>query len=427
MSVIDTLIDPNGKREWRKHWPVIVAAMGGFLVTQIPLFSLGVVISPLQKEFGWSRAQITSGLFIISMVLFPLSPLLGIVIDRIGARRIALCGCIVYPISIALLSLAQHPIWTWWLLWFFLAIGSSLLSGTVWIAAISRLFDASLGLALAVSLSAAGVTSVCAPLLTYFFVENFGWRITYVIWGMLAATIALPLTYFFFSSTDEKNSTAQKERFAAATSNHGTRSIFGDVTFLDFLKLATAAPCMAVMTVALLVNMVPILTSLDIKPQIAAAVAGFAGITQIAGRLISGYLLDRFNARVVGAVTVILPAVSCLLLLAFKGWLPLAVIATLIFGLAVGAEVDVIGYLAGRLFGRQNFGTLFGIVNGLMMLGTGAGPVLASLVYDWSNSYVLVFWIVVPLSLISSLLLITLGAYPAFKMQEAEKGALQFP
>ena len=188
LKLLDKLVVVEGRGEWRSHWLVVFASMVGIMIAQIHLYSLGAMMAPLEREFGWSRAEISSGLLILSIVVFPLSPIMGIAIDRFGPRRIALCGVTFYSLSIALLSLAQKPIWTWWLLWTLVASGCLFIKPTVWIAAVASLFTASRGLALAVTLSASGIVSSFGPLFTVFLVENFGWRTAYFLLGGLAAT-----------------------------------------------------------------------------------------------------------------------------------------------------------------------------------------------------------------------------------------------
>ena len=406
------MVDSAGREEWRTNWPVVLVTMLGFAISLIHIYSLGVMIDPLEKEFGWSRTQITSGLLIVSLVVSPLAPVMGLAIDRFGPRHIAMVGVAAYCMGIASLSLAQDDIWTWWVLWLFVAFGNLFVINTVWVTAITGLFDASRGLAIAVALSAAGSISFAGPMLTNYLVDSVGWRMTFLVWGTVPALIALPMLFFFFSSPKDK------VRVAPAADGHTRRharigfSSFKDVTSPTFLKLASASLIMSVMTVGLLVNLVPIITYLGMARGRAAAVAGLVSLTQVAGRLIGGVLLDRFDARMVGVLTVLIPIFSVLLLLYSGTSIVLVAVAVLLLGLAAGAEIDVIAYLAGRFFGLQNFGALFGIISGLLTLGVGLGPMAGSFIYDVTGSYRLVLWVVIPMCVFSALLLYSLGPCP---------------
>jgi MFS family permease len=409
--VLNNLVSREGKKEWRSNWPVVAVSMVGFAVAQIHLYSIGAMIAPLEKEFHWSRVQISSGLFILSMIASTLSPFMGMMVDRLGPRRIALSGVLFYCGGIAALSLAQQPIWTWWGLWVLLACAQLWLNPAVWVTAVSSLFEASRGLALALATCSTGLVALVAPLLSYFLIENFGWRMAYKVWGAAAAAIALPLIYFFFTSArDTKRTQGEQATVAAALLTRP--SLRASLLSRAFLKLAIAALIMSIMTMSLSVNMIPLLTSLHIDAKISAEIAGLIGLTQILGRLSGGFLLDRMNARIVGGAAVLLPTISAIILKLSGGSVPLAMLAVMIFGLSVGAEMDVIAYLTARFFRIEIFGTIFGIIVGLLAAGNGIGPLLGNWIYDLTGSYTLVLWAVIPMSMAGSALLLTLGAYP---------------
>lgn len=418
-DLINSRVNPGGEMEWRQNWPVVASAMAGLAAAHSHLYSMGVMIAPLESEFGWSRAKITSGLFIISMILFPLSPVLGAAIDRFGPRRIALSGILIYCLAVASLSLTQQSIWSWWLLWVFVGLGALFLTPTVWVTAITSLYSSSRGLALACLLSATGFMSFSGPLVTYFLVDNFGWRMAYVLWGAISATISIPLLFFFFSSAKDKR------RTGAAVADHYDIVAQNGVSFreavgsISFVKLAIAGPVMAVVFTAFIVNIVPILSYSGIGTATAAAIAGVTGIAQIIGRLSSGYLIDRFDARHVGAIVVLFPVIAVGLLILFGGSAFFALVAVFFFGLAAGSELDVLAYLSSRIFGARNFGAIFGAIMGMAALGGGIGPILGNMVYDHSNSYAALLWAIIPLCLLSSYSFFSLGAYPEFDGDEA--------
>lgn len=415
---LDSFISTDGMKEWREHWRVVLVSMLGYAVSVTHIYSLGVMIEPLEAEFGWSRVQISAGHFIVSMFVFPLAPVMGMIIDRFGPRRVALIGVAYYCAAIAALSLAQPAVWTWYALWMVLAFGVLCLYNTVWVSSVTSLFDASRGVALAVTFSAAGITSFAAPVGTDFLVENFGWRAAYMTLGGLAAIIALPLLFMFFSSAKDKirKSAVKTDAELLEAPRQGLSFVEG-LKSPTFVKLAIAAFLLAFISVGLLVNLVPILTSLGRERSDAALIAGLVGLTSIVGRLSGGYLLDHFNARIVGSIAAMSIAISCLLIANFGATEAGAITAVLILGLAVGAEIDVLAFLTSRVVGVKSIGGLFGFITGLLTLGTGLGPVAANAFYDSTGSYNLVLWGIIPPALIVAVLLLKLGPYPDFSIQ----------
>lgn len=398
-------------REWQAGWPVVAAGVTGMMLSSLHAYSIGVMVAPIEAEFGWGRAQITSGMMICSLLSVLLSPFFGMFIDRFGPRRIALFGMAFYCLSLALLSTAAS-ILAWWLLWTLLAVALLNTKPTVWIAAISGLFERSRGMALAILLSATGLSQALTPLVAYGLVERYGWRTAYLVMGAGAALVALPILWFWFSSRQDRVRISGPG--AATVVNVPGLSARAGFRSGAFVRLGLAALAMSTAGSALTVNLVPVLSSTGLTRGVAVSLAGLSGVSAILGRIIGGALLDRFNARVVGGVAVLLPIITSAILLTAPAHIPFAVLAILLSGLAAGAEMDAIAYIAGRSFGLRNFGLLFGTLSGLLALGIGMGPTLANLVYDQTGSYNAVIWSIIPLSALTSLMFLTVAPYPEF-------------
>lgn len=91
-------------------------------------------------------------------------------------------------------------------------------------------------------------------------------------------------------------------------------------------------------------------------------------------------------------------------------WLS-AAIAFAVLGLAMGTELDACAYLCSRHFGMQRFGAVFGTINGLLMFGNAAAPVIANYGYDLTHSYEAALWALIPVCLLSAFLFFSLGPY----------------
>lgn len=400
------------RSEWRDGWPLVLASFGGSALASTYAYTMGVMIVPIEAEFGWSRAQITSGFFIVSLFSVTLSLFMGMVIDRVGPRRIAILGVLLYGAALAMLSQATQSIYVWWCLWSLIALGILCVKPTVWVVAVSSLFVASRGLALAAVLSATGFVSFLMPTLTLSILKASDWRMTYVALGAGGVMLVLPLVLLFFTSPADRRLASSPAKTEPAALPVGM-ALRDGLLSRSFALLAAGGFLFSLASVALTLNMVPILTGNNLAVEAAAATAGAIGIAQIVGRLSGGYLLDRFDARIVAAISVSLPVMTCTLLLAFPGQGWAALVAVVFLGLATGAEMDAIAYLSARYFGLRNFAALFGAFFGVVTLGFGIGPMLANAVYDRSGSYDLVLWGVVPTVLLAAMLFLLIGPYPA--------------
>jgi MFS family permease len=403
--------------EWRKGWTLVLAAAAGVSLGAIHVYSTGVFMQPLEAEFGWTRAQISAGLTIGSILGFLFSPVFGALVDRLGARRIALPGAALYCIAIASLSLAGPSIWSWLVLWFFVAVTTLGLKPTVWSAAVSSSFTASRGMALAIMLCGTGVASSIVPVLTHRLIEEVGWRGAYQALAGSFALFVLPLLWFFFHDARQPHSSratrsgAEREAVADPSLMNGWTLREG-LRRRQFYQLGLAAALGTLVNVGFIVHLVPLLSDQGLGRDQAVGFASMVGLMSIVGRLSVGFLFDRLHGPPVGAVSILLPALSAVILIVFPGSLGWSVVAVVLLGLAVGGEYDAIIYLSTRYFGMRSFGSLFGFTASCVLAGVGFGPVLTGLAYDVSGSYEIFLWGALPLAVISAISIGTLGPYP---------------
>lgn len=401
------------RSEFARNWTVVLASALAMALASVGAYTMGVFIEPLQQEFGWSRADIAGGMMVSSVLSVISGPFVGLMVDRVGPRRIGLAGLVMATMATAAFSLVGSSIWMWWALYIPSAVAGAFVRPTVWASAISSLFDAGRGLALALMLSGTALCSTLTPIIGTWFVDQLGWRHAFVALALFWAVLVIPVAWLFFTSAVDRNRTvakADREALAVLTGMDIKPAMLSG----KFVRLACAGFLATLVVVTFVTGLIPILTSQTIHRQAAANIAGLIGISTIVGRLTGGYLLDRTNANLVGAVSMLMPVVPCALLLSYPGSIPVASLATLVLGLSLGCELDAVAYLTGRHFGMRNFGTLFGTIVGLLALATGLGPVLLNFIFDRTQAYTGALIAFIPLSLLTAALFASLGRYPGF-------------
>ena len=398
----------GGQAEWRAHWPTVLAAMVGLSLTTVYVYSSSALIVPIQHDTGWSRTQIVSGLTIASICSAIVGPFVGAAVDRIGARPLAMPGIVIFCTSLALVATANSPM-AWLLLWGVLGTASAGVKPTIWVAAVSSLFSRSRGLALAVTLSGAGIGAALVPLVTNALIVAAGWRLTFVFLALLWGGITFVLVALFFRSARDKPLYPAARPAILADNGPGIRAAIRSRAYLFILIASTEC---ALVQMALVVSLIPLLGDRGITSSQAAAIAATVGFTSIAGRLASGYLMDRISPRLISAFSVALPAAGCAALLAGGGSIVGAVVAVSLLGLSIGAELEAATYLTSRYFGLRHFGFLFAVIASALTIATGVGPLIASYLYDRTGSYDALLIAVIPLSLAASALIASLGPPP---------------
>ena len=402
--------------EWRRSWTVLIPSLAGIILCAVHGYSLGVVIPSLEREFGWSRTEITSGPLIISLIALLVAPLVGLSIDRWGPRRIALVGVVLFCSALAFTSTATSNVFSWWLRWALLGFANMFILPTVWTTAVNSLFEKNRGMALAIALSGTGVCAAVVPSLTNYLVEQGGWRHAYIGLGLISFIVVAPAVIFLFhGATDRARAKNRSGGLAAPTPIIAGMAPGRGLRSTTFLKLAGAVLVFTMAGSGLTANAVPILRAQGIDGATAAGLAGLIGIGSIIGRLGGGYLLDRFDAKKVAAISVATPIAPMLMFLLLPQVPWIAGLGCFIIGLSVGTEVDAAAYLAARHFGMRSFGTIFGSINGVMLFINGLAPIGASYVYDMTTSYDLALWLGIPISLTASVLFLLLSPYPIFE------------
>lgn len=374
------------RTEWRTFGVLPLVAALGYSNSVLHLYSIGTFIEPLQQEFGWSRATATVGVSIVNLAVAIFCAPIGILVDRIGPRVIAVIGAVLVPLAYALLSTASGSYANWIALWSLVALGSLWVQSPIWTSAVATRFEASRGLAFAVTLSGASMGAALFPVVASRLIDSFGWRAGFLGLGCAWAVLVVPLVFLFFrgARTHERNRPADVSRPGAIIEGLSVRE---GLRLPAFYKLLLAGAAFAFTTIGIVVHFVPVLTDRGAEPLAAAGIASLVGICAIIGRLGTGLLLDRFPGQFVGASIFALGVAACALLL-LLGHAPAAqTAAAAMIGLTLGAEVDVIAYLGARHFGLRSFGVLFGGLVSALALGAALGPLAAGLTFDVHGTY----------------------------------------
>lgn len=388
--------------------------MAAVAFSTVNSYSTGLFIAPLEQQFGWTRGQISLGPAITAPIIIIMAPLAGAIIDRFGPRRVGMIGVAsLFAVNLAL-SQTGPSIYSWWAIWAVMAFANIFIQPMVWTSAVSSVFAAGRGLALAVTLSGSGIGSILTPMLAYALIERFGWRWGYVGLALFWGAIAIPLVFFLFTSSKDRARVARQAGAEPARPDPGTASASrrAQLASRQFIQLAVAGLFIAWVVMSTVTNLVPLLSSRGLTREEAAMVAPMLGLSAIVGRLTIGFLLDHINGSRLAAFAVCLPVLTCGILLAVPGSVPLAIVAVLVLGLALGAELDLVSYLTTRYFGLANFGLLFGTIGGLITLAGAAGPLVMNMAFDATQSYNGVLWAYIPVCLAAALLFLTLGRYP---------------
>jgi predicted MFS family arabinose efflux permease len=382
-------LSASSVKEWKSGWPLVLASSFGMSFFGMMLAAIGLFMAPLSDEFGWSRAMLSSGHTIASLCTAVLGPFLGLLVDRYGARRLALPGLLLTIASISAFSLLDGQAVYWYVLWATFGIVTVGIKTTTWTAAIVGVFTRSRGLALGLTMSGTALAAIVVPPLGNYLIATAGWRAAFVWlalgWGGLTFALCF---LFFFDAHDRVRQRAkagskhveQKIDLPGLTVAQGLRNTaLWRIAFSNFVIMT--------LTIGLSVHLFPILTEAGISRTKAAWLLSLAGIAGVAGKLATGMLLDRFRPNWIGGMTLGAAALAFALLIDGVRSPPLIIFAMLVNGYAFGTKTQITGYMTASYAGMKNFGFLYSIMSTLLAIASGIGPFVAGLIYDYAGGY----------------------------------------
>ena len=393
--------------EWRRYWTLPLAAALGYTTAVLHVYSIGPFMAPIAQEFGFSRAQMSAGITIVGLVAAAMSVPIGLLVDKVGPRRVGLLGVVLSTMAFASLGTATGGIANWIFLWCLMAGAVLFTQATVWTSAVASRFETSRGLAFAITLSGASVASTVCPILAVWLIDAYNWRVGFFGLAAIWLAFVLPMMLLFFRGAQD----TAGETGPAAAGNKGAPgvSVAEGLHTTAFWKLLIACGLFTFTVLGIMVHFVPMLTDGGSGRLVAASIASLIGIFSIVGRLGTGFLLDRLPSHLVGGAVFLIPILACAILLTDTPNTLVLSVAAACLGLTIGAEVDVIAYLTSRHFGLKNYGVLFGSMVGALCLGTAFGPLAAGVIFDVTGGYQQFLYLTIGAMLISGAALVTLG------------------
>ncbi|TMR24937.1 MFS transporter [Nonomuraea turkmeniaca] len=394
------------------------------------------VVGPIAEETGWSVPAVVS-MFSMPLVIGPLLlPLTGRLVDRLGARRVALPMMLLY--GLATMSIwvagARHA-WLQTVLIIAAICGFSATMGVVF-KVIAGWFTEhrgagfSLLLGSSVGLFGAAVSPVSAQL-----VGTVGWRGTYLVFGAAILVISLPAQILLLREAPGVLAARGRDRSAAAASTASAASV-DEEPGVPSVNLSIAVRSRAWILYTLMLALVggaimavrvnaEILFNRDhISVSVVALSVSTLLIASIIGQAAAGFALDRSRSP-----RAVVPYMACvlvgLLLVANAGrgvWLLYAGMALL--GVASGAEGSIGPFLSARYFGLRAFGQIQGLTLAIVGTVMSLVPILVSAQMDQGVDIDTVFHGLEIAGLIAIVMAFLLPAYPEPASAEGEHAVL---
>jgi len=338
------------------------------------------------------------------------APVAGLAVDRFGVRfpaAFSLAALALGFLGLASMtgSIAQYTVIQVAL--FAFAIASTPISFT---RAVNERFVAARGLALGLTLAGTGITAAIAPLAVAAIIADQGWRTAYIRLAMVVA-LSIPAVLLLLRPKRHSTKPILIVALPVAASTGSLSTLRLQLNDRRFVRLYAAFFFLALGVSGFVLHLVPMLNDAGMTLVEVAAIQARLGLAVIAGRLVIGVAVDHFFAPRVAALS-LCATIGGMVALAVFGT-PAAPWSAFAIGFALGAEVDLIGYLTVRYFGLAAYGRLYGLLYGSFLLGTGLSPLVIATIAAGSGGYSSALWVCATFVGITVALLATAPRFPA--------------
>jgi cyanate permease len=346
-------------------------------VSALLMYTNGLFVAGLAHDYGLTRVQFGFGVLLVTLALAFANPVAGWLVDRLGAKWLSVAGLLLLSAGFAALGTFIHSITSYFMLQVMVALLGAASGPIAYSKIVNETFIRHRGMALGLTMTGIGLTAAAIPPLLAAVIAEDGWRAGYnqlafvPLVGAVLTAVLLPSRHAVGVKKDASQVQAE------------TGAPFYRLPV--FWMLAGTFALMSLSFMGLVPHFVPMLGDAGVDPRTAGKLAGEIGLAVIASRMLVGFALDRvFAPRI--AMLICLVAAAGNLVFLLRG-VESASLTAIAMGLALGAELDLMGFLIARYFGLAQFGRIYGWLYFAFIFASGIGPLWVGAVRDATGSY----------------------------------------
>lgn len=373
--------DPGSSSDghWLSPMMTAVHALG---ITQITAwgtsyYCLGVLAAPIVKDLGWSRGFVFLGFTVSVLVMALISPWIGRLIDRIGARVVMSAGSLIVAGGLLALSRVSQQ-WTYVAVWVVLGIGMRCCLYDAAFAALVQVAPTRGRQAISYLTLYGAFASSVFWVTGHYLEEALGWRQALVVFAILNLVICLPLHWFGLA---RREATAP-DAVATTSGAPESRVLEGSARTLAIALFALVMSLNGFVFGIVSVQLVPLLEAAGLATAAAVWLASMKGVAQFLGRIVEIAFGRNLSAMTIGRISIAIVPFSFMLLHLGHGSFALLLMFTLVMGASQGVLTIVRGAVPLALFGAKGYGAILGFIATPVLFVSAAAPTIFAWIVD---------------------------------------------
>ena len=380
-------------------WLIVAAGTFIVMISVGPFSGFGVFVLPMSEDFGWSRSAVSVAASAAALAGGFSQPFMGRIFDRVGGRRLMLCGLLALGAANLLLAFTNHIVHLVLVFGIGVALSESAGGFNTAVALVTRWFHRRRATAVALISSGASLGGLILVPFIAFVIPLAGWRTTWAILGLFILCLALPVAFFIIrNDPSEMGSLPDGEENVPGRTTESTISR-GPLEVDYWLKAFASVPfwqllggyfVCGVSTSMISTHYVPYAIEEGFSPSVAATAFGLMSALNVAGALLAGVLGDRVGRKNLLALVYLMRGMGYVVLLTAPGLWGLFGFA-IIAGFSWIATVPLTTSLTAEVYGLKNIGTLNGVTFMAHQIGGALSIQFSGIMRDLTGAYTIPF------------------------------------
>jgi len=402
-------------------WYIVIAHMAThFFIAYAFIYGMSAFIGPITDQMGWSHAEFSFATSLHVLIGSLIAPLIGILVDKFGPKKIVLLGAVATALGMVLIS-SMNTLYMFYFGFFILTVGTTATVGIPFVAAVANWFKTLRGRAMGIMFAGPTVAGPLIPLLVWV-IDQIGWRKTIAYGAIISLLINIPAGIIVrhrpepYGYQPDGVVNLPKEETEDLSENKGistkmalcSRSFWGLVLIFGFSGVGT---------MGMFLHQIPYFESIGFSRS--AAASTFASLTLFSGlgRIGTGWVMDYFDNRLVLLVLLIAGVIGLgILLFATEYWH--TILYASFFGISIGGTISGRPVITAVYFAGYSYGAISGVLQLAGSFGAILAPVVLGWIFDVTDSYALGVIFMIVMTIMAAFCVILLPSYNHFKNYE---------